>query len=81
AATDTAGGPATSGAGPHGLAAAPGTQPDPHRGVTTSGRAQLDIDEVDLEELARKLYDRVRSLLRTELLVDRERSGLLSDFR
>ncbi len=33
----------------------------------------------ELDELARRLYDRIRSRLRGELLVDRERAGLLSD--
>lgn len=38
-------------------------------------------DEDKLEELADRLYDRVRTNLRTELLVDRERAGLLTDLR
>jgi hypothetical protein len=33
----------------------------------------------ELDELARRLYDRLRSRLRQELLIDRERSGMLSD--
>ncbi|WP_436500689.1 eCIS core domain-containing protein [Actinokineospora sp. HUAS TT18] len=41
----------------------------------------IDLDRVDLEDLTARLYDRVRSRLRLELLVDRERSGLLTDFR
>jgi hypothetical protein len=36
--------------------------------------------EKDMDELAGKLYDRIRSRLRTELLVDRERAGLLTDW-
>jgi len=39
------------------------------------------FDNAQLDELATRLYDRVRSRLRTELLVDRERAGLLTDFR
>jgi hypothetical protein len=39
------------------------------------------LDETDLDELALRLYDRLRSRLRRELLVDRERAGLLTDFR
>jgi hypothetical protein len=35
-------------------------------------------DEQELDELARKLYDRLRLRLGRELLLDRERSGLLS---
>jgi hypothetical protein len=38
-------------------------------------------DEPDLELLTTQLYDRIRSRLRRELLLDRERAGLLSDFR
>jgi hypothetical protein len=42
---------------------------------------QLDLERVDMEELSARLYDKLRSRLRLELLVDRERAGLLSDFR
>ncbi|HEX9259949.1 MAG TPA: DUF4157 domain-containing protein [Acidimicrobiales bacterium] len=35
----------------------------------------------DLDRLAKLLYERVRRQLRTELLVDRERAGMLSDHR
>ena len=38
-------------------------------------------DETDMDELAGKLYDRIRSRLKTELLVDRERAGFLTDLR
>jgi hypothetical protein len=41
----------------------------------------LNLDTAQLDELAARLYDRLRSRLRTELLVDRERAGLLTDFR
>jgi hypothetical protein len=34
-----------------------------------------------MEELSARLYDRLRSKLRLELLIDRERAGLLTDFR
>jgi hypothetical protein len=37
--------------------------------------------EVDLDALAGKLYDRIRSKLKAELLVDRERAGFLTDLR
>lgn len=37
--------------------------------------------EQEMNELAGKLYDRIRSRLKTELLVDRERAGLLTDLR
>jgi hypothetical protein len=42
--------------------------------------ANLD-NVLDMEELAVKLYHRLRGLLRGELIVDRERAGLLTDFR
>jgi hypothetical protein len=38
-------------------------------------------DPTTLDELTGLLYDRVRTNLRTELLVDRERAGLLTDLR
>jgi len=38
-------------------------------------------DSHDLDRLAVRIYDRLRSQLRMELLVDRERGGLLSEFR
>jgi hypothetical protein len=37
--------------------------------------------ETDMDELARKLYDRIRTRLKSELLVDRERAGFLTDLR
>ena len=33
----------------------------------------------ELEELADRLYDRIRTRFRSELLIDRERAGLLAD--
>ena len=35
----------------------------------------------ELDALAHQLYDRLRSRLRMELLVDRERAGLVTDLR
>jgi len=37
--------------------------------------------ETDMDELAGKLYDKIRTRLKAELLVDRERSGFLTDLR
>lgn len=48
-------------------------------GATAGGGAAAGGSERELDELARRLYDRIRSRLRTELLVDRERAGALSD--
>ena len=42
---------------------------------------QIPVSRLDLDELSERLYDRLRSRLRLELLVDRERAGLLTDFR
>jgi hypothetical protein len=42
---------------------------------------QLDLDAIDLDVLSARLYDRLRSKIRLELLIDRERAGLLTDFR
>jgi hypothetical protein len=44
-------------------------------------RSAVPDDPVDLDELAAKLYRRLRTKLRLELIVDRERAGLLTDFR
>jgi hypothetical protein len=38
-------------------------------------------DQSRIDDLAAKLYDKIRTRLRTELLVDRERAGLLTDLR
>jgi hypothetical protein len=43
--------------------------------------AEALSDPVALDDLAGKLYQRLRSRLRLELIVDRERAGLLTDFR
>jgi hypothetical protein len=42
---------------------------------------EIDIHRLDMEALSKRLYDHLRSRLRQELLVDRERAGLLTDFR
>jgi hypothetical protein len=50
--------------------------------VRLCAQRPADLDSsLDMDELATKLYRRVRGLLRWELIVDRERSGLLTDFR
>jgi hypothetical protein len=49
-------------------------------GSTTSGSAgPLPTGDRELDLLAESLYERVRAHLRLELLVDRERSGVLSN--
>jgi hypothetical protein len=47
---------------------------------TSTEGARLAKD-VDMDELVRRLWPRLRTRLRQELLVDRERAGMLTDFR
>ena len=54
-----------------------GTAATPSPGASPAHADQ----EQDMDELARKLYDRIRGRLKSELLVDRERAGLLTDLR
>ncbi|MCX2954580.1 eCIS core domain-containing protein [Lentzea sp. NEAU-D7] len=42
---------------------------------------RIPADQIDIEDLANHIYDQLRSRLRMELLIDRERAGLLTDFR
>lgn len=51
--------------------AAPAGAPSPH--------AEGAAGEGDLDDLSRRLYDRIRDRLKAELYLDRERAGLLSD--
>jgi hypothetical protein len=39
------------------------------------------VPALDFDEIARRVYGQVRTQLRSELLIDRERAGLLTDFR
>jgi hypothetical protein len=50
-------------------------------GAVASSLGGHKTDETEMDELARKLYDRIRTRLKTELLVDRERAGFLTDLR
>ena len=52
--------------------------PAPGPAPTTGTRGD---DESQLDELARKLYERIRLQLGRELLLDRERSGSLTGSR
>jgi hypothetical protein len=45
-------------------------------GAAAGGRSDRELDM-----LAHQLYDRLRSQLRHELLIDRERAGLITDLR
>jgi hypothetical protein len=49
--------------------------------TTPLGELISTSSEIDLDELGRRLYERVRRELRHELLVDRERAGVLADVR
>lgn len=60
--------------------------PPPQRAAASSaapdgGAPDADADDAEFEELARRLYDRIGYRVRRELLLDRERSGLLADMR
>jgi hypothetical protein len=46
--------------------------------IGPSGHEKIDLDCIDFEELSKRLFPRLRSSLRQELLVDRERSGRLN---
>jgi hypothetical protein len=46
-----------------------------------AARATEEAAPIDLDDLARRVYGQVRTQLRSELLIDRERAGLLTDFR
>ncbi|MGZ4772169.1 MAG: hypothetical protein ACXV3B_05750, partial [Ilumatobacteraceae bacterium] len=51
---------------------------------TTPAHESVDhivSDPYALDELANRLYPNIRTRLRQELLIDRERAGLLADFR
>ena len=56
-----------------------GGAPAPESSAASAGPHQAS--ETEMDELARKLYDRLRNRLKTELLVDRERAGFLTDLR
>src|SRR4029453_18469501 len=46
-----------------------------------AGRIFAAASEVDIDNLSRRLWSRIRREMRTELLVDRERAGSLADIR
>ncbi|HUP71616.1 MAG TPA: DUF4157 domain-containing protein [Acidimicrobiales bacterium] len=76
--TDGSASPAT----PVSTSAPPATGPAPGGSETKlvgpSGHEKIDIDRLDLEELTKRLFPRLRSSLRQELIVDRERAGRLN---
>jgi hypothetical protein len=76
-------------AGPEGAELAGGAGADPSTAAVATaqppsapgGTEAAERPELDLDELARRLYDRIRRRLRAELLIDRERAGLIADLR
>ena len=56
----------------------PGGAASDKKNVGPSGHEKIDIDRLDLEELTKRIFPRLRSSLRQELLVDRERAGRLN---
>jgi hypothetical protein len=53
----------------------------PVQSTSAAAPAAAPTTPADLVQLTATLYDRVRALLRSELRVDRERSGLFTDVR
>jgi hypothetical protein len=60
---------------------APGLASSPGGGDVPLAAPVPGQSEAELDDLALRLYDRFRSHLRSELLIDRERAGLLTDLR
>jgi hypothetical protein len=58
-----------------------GAAPAAATGAGAAGGAAPQHSDKELDDLARQLYERIRSRLRLELLVDRERAGLITDLR
>ncbi len=54
---------------------------EPYAGQEMSAHVVQQMSELDLEILARRLWGRLRRELRSELLIDRERAGVLADVR
>jgi len=80
AGTDAAHGGAA-GHGAAGAAGAAGSQGAAGHPGGEHGAREVDVDDLDMDELATRLFDRLRTRLRREFLIDRERAGLLTDFR
>jgi hypothetical protein len=77
---------AAGGAHPDAAHAGAGAHTDAAHGATHPGAAHDAVENIvgdpyALDELATRLYPTIRSRLRQELLIDRERAGLLADFR
>jgi hypothetical protein len=68
------------GEAPGASSAGPGGAASPN-GSSFHASADSPMAPAAMDALAGKLYDRIRSRLKTELLVDRERAGFLTDLR
>ena len=55
------------------------TGPSPVTSNVSAPTAPAEHSEADIEDLARQLYPRFRTRLKSDLLADRERSGRLFD--
>jgi len=53
----------------------------PAAGAGAIAGASPEQSDRDLDELARKLHDRISARIRYDLLVDRERAGMVTDLR
>ncbi|HEY4867158.1 MAG TPA: hypothetical protein VIK45_16785 [Candidatus Dormibacteraeota bacterium] len=62
-------------------APAPSAGAPPAAGAAGAHGGGAAPSEGELDDLAVRLYDRLRSRLRLELLIDRERAGLITDLR
>ena len=65
----------------NGLAEAPAAEPpsDAAGGVASQPAQQSGKGGDDIDDLSRRLYDRIRDRLKAELYLDRERAGQLND--
>ncbi len=53
----------------------------PAAGAGAIAGASPEQSDRDLDELARKLHDRISMHLRRDLLIQRERAGMVTDLR
>lgn len=60
---------------------APGTPAEDPESLTPPDEPFQQPEDLDLDELARRLYDRVQRQLKLDLTIERERFGLIADLR
>jgi hypothetical protein len=66
---------------PWASSSSPSVQREAAPAVAPAAPKASTASDAELEELARKLYEPIRSRLRAELLIDRERAGMIADLR